>query len=300
MRNLFDQIELYIDERLVGEELVQFEQALETNKLLQKEVEVYRTMIEAVRIQEENQLRRKFAVMDAVLDKELEEEGNGPQTVRQEEPVMGRVITIPVYRTHWFKAAAAIVLLFAAYIIIPSNIEINSKQIAYEKYEVEYKGWKANNLQYSSPSKEHANDDNIEVKEDVANTAQSNTNEVEGTSSIQEYKDANDLFKQGEYKESITVLQQIKDINSQRKNFRLGMAYYADQDLNKAIVNLKKTVEIAEIQISTTDLNTAKWTLGMAYAKQEKTETAIEYFNELTQNDNAYSQKASELVEKMK
>ncbi|MFK7907772.1 MAG: hypothetical protein AB8B69_21715, partial [Chitinophagales bacterium] len=68
MNNLFDQIEQYIDGGLVGEELIQFEQALETNESLQKEVEIYRAMIAGVEKREENQLRRKFAVMDAALD----------------------------------------------------------------------------------------------------------------------------------------------------------------------------------------------------------------------------------------
>jgi len=293
MNNLFDQIELYIDGELVGEELVQFEQGMENNELLQKEVEIYRTMIDAVRIQEENQLRRKFAVMDAVLDKELVGVVTIPESAK-EEPGMGKIVTMPIYRTNWFKAAAAILLVFAISMMFP-----RSTQIAFEEYEVEYKGWKANNLQYSSPSKEHAAADDIEGKESTASIP-TNTKKVEGTASIKQYKEASNSFKQKEYKEAITLLKEIKDINSQRKNFRLGMAYYADQDLDKAIVNLKKTVEASDIQISIADLNTAKWNLAMAYAKQEKTDAALLYFNELTKSDNAYTQKASELVKKIK
>ncbi len=329
MNNLFNKIELYIDNQLEGEELESFEIALQTDAALQKEVEIYRTMITAIRAKEADKLRQKFAVLDVVLDKQLEEEDRR-EMEENVENLRPKIVSISTRKTFLFRAAAMVLVTFAAYTLF-SYFAKNSNDVSsivFEKYEVEYSGWVEQNIPKQTETTEaYSNPDKIgentptknrpSIIQSDHNTSRKNQNQ-EGVSfsntpktpSIStksekafalQYEDANYHFKRKDYAKALNSLQQIEDTNLARKHFRLGMVHYFNgKDLNQATQNLTTAIEKDNLELSTYDLATAKYYLAMAYAKQGNSSAAKPYFNDLANSANDYSQKAKDVLQALK
>ncbi|MGB1242872.1 MAG: tetratricopeptide repeat protein [Chitinophagales bacterium] len=323
MNNTFNKVELYIDNQLEGEELKNFEKTLQTDQNLQKEVEVYQTMIAAIRTKEADKLRQKFAVLDVVLDKQFEEEEMTAALKKQ--GIQPKIRSMVFRKSFVFKAAATFLVVFAAYTIFSYFTNSSTPQIAFEKYESEYTGWvKQNTPKETEKTESYASEDVI--GEDTENThltkkknniktslsspnqegvASTNTPKTPSTSTNvnkiepfdMEYENANFSFVRGDYNRAIEKLQQIADNNSSRKSFRLGMAYYYNQDLNDARVNLQESIKENSSMLPAADIATAKWFLAMTHAKQDDMNTAKSYFNELANGNNNYSKNAKEIID---
>ncbi|MGB0931381.1 MAG: tetratricopeptide repeat protein [Chitinophagales bacterium] len=323
MNNILNKIELYIDNQLEGQELKNFEKTLQTDQNLQKEVEVYQTMIAAIRAKEADKLRQKFAVLDVVLDKQFEEEEMAAALKSQE--TQPKIPSMVFRKSFVFKAAATFLVVFAAYTIFSYFTNSSTPQIAFEKYESKYQGWVEQNTPKETEKTEgYANQDKIGENEEGTQAANkkidvktppssptqegvvstntlktpsisTNTNKIEPFDA--EYQNANFFFLKEDYTKTIEALKQIADTNSSQKNFRLGMAYYYHQDLNEAMANLQEAIKENNNVLPATDIATAKWHLAMTYAKQGDMKTAKSYFNELANGDNDYRKNAKEIID---
>ena len=326
MENLFDKIEPYIDGQLDGEELKNFEETLQKNPKLQKEVAVYQTIVAGIQAKETDRLRKKFAALDVGLNKQLEEEEQ-----QRKKEVKHRILSMTFRKSFALKAAATILVTFTAYTLFTlftTSTKNETPAFAWDKYEVEYSGWVEQNTPKETEKTESvaAQDDisdsntQIERTNNGTNTPLSspnqegvilNTDNTPRTPSIStpqgddpislQYQDADYHFDKGNYTAALNRLQQIADYNTARKYFRMGMTYYYRQDLKDALTNLSQALEKkGEDALSPADLATAKWYLAMTYARQGDMKNAKSYFNELAKGSSIYSKNAKEVISVMR
>ncbi len=329
MENFFNQIEAYIDGRLVGKKLADFENALKNNETLRKEVELHQQMIGGIQAKEADRLRKMFAVMDPILDEQLKQGDKGkirrlPVELKPEaqEP---RIVRLPLYKSLFFRvAAAAVVLVFTAYFVVVPKDKTQLAQSTPLIKDIAYTGWaNQTKLQDSAPLSDHASKGDIQHndfddqkilnkpknfenpesapkdKGDAARAASKPTSKKYKNPKIGlAYDDADFYFGQKNYGSAIESLQQIEDEDLFRKHFRLGVTYYYKGDFDNATQNLKKALGQSNIDTNETDFYTAKWHLGMTYMKQNNPKAAKAYFSELAKNNkaNVYAKEAAEAL----
>lgn len=330
MENLINKIQPYIDGELEGEELKNFENELQTDAKLQKELEVYQTIIAAIRAKEEERLRQKFAVMDVVLDKQLEEEEQ-----KKLDNIRPQIRSLSFRKSFVFKAAATVLVTFSAYMLFFWVSQISEPSpLSFDEYDVKYAGWvQTNTLGEAEVTEPYANQDKIDktskptdtnsdVKMPLSAPSQegvelTNTPKTPSISTKEDnpfanqYEDANFFFLNGNkamkkyegrsgYDIAVERLKQIPDTNATRKSFRLGMAYYYNQNWEDAMVSLQNAIKGNNNLLPPTDIATAKWHLAMTYAKKGNIATAKSYFNELANSKNDYTQNAKKVISAMK
>lgn len=322
MNELFNKIEPYIDGQLKGEDLKNFEANLQTDEELQKEVAVYQAIVAGIEAKEADRLRKKFAALDVGLNQQLEKEE------REKEETKHRVLSMTFRKSFALKAAATILVTFAAYTLftlVTTNTKNETPTFAWDKYEVEYTGWVEQNTPsetekyepYADQDDVNDSDSQIDRTNNGTNTPLSSPNQegvvsndmptIPSISSAKsddpislQYQDADFHFGKGNYTAALNRLQQIADSNTARKYFRLGMVYYHQQDLKNAQLNLNKAIGATGNSLSDADSATAKWYLAMTYAKQGDMKTAKSYFKELAKGSSAYSKNAREVVSVMR
>lgn len=318
--NFFSQIEAYIDGALVGEELTDFKNALKVNETLRKEVELHQEMIKGIQAKEADRLRKMFGMMDPMLDEQLKQEDKNKikhlQMELRSDAHNPEIIRLPLYKSPFFRvaAAAAVVLVFAAYFVFPPKGKTQMAQSTPLIKDIAYTGWgKQINLEDPTPLPNHASKGDIQSndfddqeilnkpknfenpesapkeKGDAVPTASkpaSKKYEYKNPQVGSDYDDADFYFGQKNYDGAIEVLQQIEDEDLFRKHFRLGVTYYFKGDLDNATRNLKKALGQPNIDTNEIDFYAAKWHLGMTYMKQKNQKAAKAYFVELAKNTN--------------
>ncbi len=124
IENWNDQVEAYVDQTLSTEEHTAFEKELQSNEALQKEVDAYRLMIQAIR--EKNREETKQFLMEVELQNENK--------------------TIPIFQQTWFKVAAMLLLISSVSLITYIGVDnlSNTNQPDYLSYYSPYPNYLTN------------------------------------------------------------------------------------------------------------------------------------------------------------